>query len=84
MKPTDFPERTALIAEHQDEYLTLPAFQDDQETISLWKFTWWERIRILFGAKLWLRQLNFGAALQPQLPQIRSPFGDGQDEDEAD
>ena len=29
MKSIDFPERTHLIAEHQDEYVTLPALIDD-------------------------------------------------------
>jgi len=74
MKPTDFPERTALFAEDQDEYLTLPAFSDGEQVISCWRFTWWERIRILFGSRLWLRQYVFGEKLQPQLPQIDRPF----------
>ena len=74
MKPIDFPERNVMVAESQDEYLTLPAFQDERETISRWRFTWWERLRILFGAGLWIRQMSFGKALQPQLPQIETPF----------
>jgi hypothetical protein len=37
---------------------------------------------VLFSGKLWLRQLNFSEALQPQLPQVETPFigiqtGDG-------
>jgi len=74
MMPVDFPERTVLVAEKQDEYITLPAFQDKIETVSCWTFTLWERVRIFFGARLWLRQLNFGKSLQPQLPQIKRPF----------
>ncbi len=74
MKPTDFPERTILIAEDQGEYQTLPAFTDSEQVISCWRFTWWERLRILCGAKMWLRQMTFGGMLQPQLPQIDRPF----------
>lgn len=74
MKPIDFPESTILIAKNQKEYETLPAYKNETETISRWRFTWRERLRILFGAGLWIRQMNFGEALQPQLPQIETPF----------
>ena len=66
MKPIQFPEQTMVWAENQPPYLPLPAYTDDRETISLWALTWRERIRALFTGRLWLRQLNFGAALQPQ------------------
>jgi len=74
MKPIDFPGRTTMVAESQDEYQTLPAYQDKVQTISLWRFSWKERLRILFGSGLWIRQMNFGTSLQPLLPQIGTPF----------
>jgi len=74
MKPIDFPERTVMVAENQDEYLTLPAFQDEIDTISRWQFTWRERVLILFGAGLWIRQRNRKRAVQPLLPQVNTPF----------
>ena len=74
MKPISFPEQTHLIAEEQDEYLTLPAFVDDTMTVSLWALSWKERLRVLLTGRLWLLQLNFGGALQPQLPQTEYPF----------
>ena len=78
MKPIEFPEMNAKIAENQDEYLTLPAFQDDTVTVSCWKLSLKERIRVLVLGRLWLQQLNYGQALQPQLPQIEYPFSKGE------
>ena len=77
MNPLPFPEQTAVLAKDQDEYEQLPVFASDEEMISCWRFTWWERLRVLFGGKMWLRQMTFGHRLQPQLPQIEHPF-DGQ------
>ncbi len=74
MKPIEFPEQTMVWAENQPPYLPLPAYSDDRETISLWALTWWERIRIVFTGRLWLRQLNFGNPLQPQSPSLQYPF----------
>ena len=76
MKPIKFPEQTMVWAENQPPYLPLPAYSNDQETISLWALTWRERLRILFTGRLWLRQLNFGRSLQPQKPSLESPFND--------
>ena len=74
MDPVDFPQKTVDIAHNQDEYRTLPAFVSDEEAISCWRFSWRERLCVLCGGRLWLRQLNFGRPLQPQLPQIATPF----------
>ena len=74
MKPIKFPEQNKVWGENQPPYLPLPAYTDGKETISLWKLTWKERLRILFIGHLWLRQLNFGKALQPQAPSLNSPF----------
>lgn len=74
MEPIDFPEKNVTYAKNQSEYLPLPAFKDDTCTISCWKFTWKERLKILFGSNLWLRQLNFGRPLQPQSPGLDYPF----------
>lgn len=74
MTPIEFEQANARIAEHQDEYLTLPAFVNETETISLWKLTWRERLSILFRGRLWLRQMNCGQSLQPQLPTVEFPF----------
>ncbi len=74
MNPIEFKEVNVKYAENQDEYQTLPAFKNEEESISCWKFNWLERFKILIHGKLWLRQMNFGESLQPQLPQVETPF----------
>lgn len=74
MKPIEFPEQTQVWAKNQPPYLPLPAYTDERETISLWTLTWRERFKVLFTGRLWLRQLNFGSALQPQAPSVDRPF----------
>lgn len=76
MKPIDFPEKTHDIAKDQEQYLTLPAYVDELETVSCWKLTWLERLKLLLTGRLWLRQLNFGRALQPQCPSVDRPLMD--------
>ena len=74
MTPIEFPEQTTVWAKTQPEYLSLPAFSNDVETVSKWKLTWGERLYIVFTGVLWLRQSNFGQPLQPQRPMVDSPF----------
>jgi hypothetical protein len=74
MEPIEFPEQTVVWAKDQPPYLPLPAYTNETETISCWKLTWKERWNVLVLGRLWLRQLNFGAPLQPQCPSIASPF----------
>ena len=74
MRPLEFPEQTMVWAKDQAPYLPLPAYTNDRETITLWGLTWRERLRVLWTGRLWLRQLNFGGALQPQKPTTTSPF----------
>ncbi len=74
MKPIEFPEQTQIWAKNQPPYLPLPAYTNERETISLWALTWRERFAVLFTGRLWLRQLNFGQALQPQAPSTICPF----------
>ena len=74
MIPIEFPEQTIVWAKDQPPYLPLPAYTDDEQTISCWRLTWRERFMVLVKGQLWLRQMNFGRALQPQSPSIESPF----------
>ena len=75
MNPLEFPEQTTVWAKDQPPYLPLPAYTDERETISLWGLSWSERLRVLVTGRLWLRQMNFGAPLQPQKPTTVRPFG---------
>lgn len=74
MRPVTFQEQNRVWAEDQEEYLPLPAYTDERETISCWRLSWRERLTVLLTGRLWLRQLNFGRALQPQRPQVERPF----------
>lgn len=74
MTPIEFKEQTIVWSKNQPPYLPLPAYTDDRQTISCWKLDIIERIKVLLFGKLWLRQMNFGAPLQPQAPSIDTPF----------
>ena len=75
MEPIRFPEQNTVFAEDQPEYLPLPAFRgEDGQVISCWRPSIRERLKLLFTGRLWMRQLTFGQALQPQLPEIHRPF----------
>jgi hypothetical protein len=74
MKPVEFPQVNKTWAKNQPPYLPLPAYTDEQYTITCWQLTWRERLRIMFTGKFWLSQMNFGAALQPQRPSVETPF----------
>jgi hypothetical protein len=69
-----FPEANRTWAEHQPEYLPLPTWTNDTETISRWAFTWRERLAVLLGADVWVRLANYGAPLQAQALQLDEPF----------
>ena len=77
MKIVDFKKRNIVFGKDKPEYNPLPAWRGpipECEVISCWKLSLLERITILFTGVLWLRQLTFGQPLQPQLPQVESPF----------
>lgn len=74
MKPITFPEKNVVWAENQKEYLPLPAYTDDKETISCWRLSLWERVVVLFTGRMWLRLSNFQQSLQPQHLSVFSPF----------
>jgi hypothetical protein len=76
MKPISFPQQNAVIAKDQPEYIPLPAHVDagrNGTVTSCWAFTWRERIRILFGAPVYWRQLTFRSPLQPIRPSLDFP-----------
>ena len=75
MKPIEFRENNKVLAKDQPQYQPLPVFMDETETVSCWRLTLLERLTLLFTGNLWLRQMNFGEPLQPQLPTVEYPFG---------
>lgn len=73
MKPIKFDESNFLYI-GGEQFNDLPCFINNDETISRWQLTWWERVTIFFTGRLWLRQTNYRRPLQAQLPQVESPF----------
>jgi len=76
VKLLSFPEQTVVIAEHQPQYLPLPAYQfnDEQGRIAFcWQLSWRERFKVLFRGVLWHQVLTFNQALQPQLLSTDKP-----------
>ena len=81
MRLIEFPEQTKIIAENQDEYISMPVHHvlndDGGETghlICCWKLSFLERIKILFCGKVWHQMLTFGEPIQPQKLTIEKPL----------
>ena len=70
MKNVKFEGCNVVYGEGQPEYLPLHAQRTGDVTITCYKLSFKERIKILFTGRLWLGQMNFGKALQPQLPSV--------------
>lgn len=66
MNPIKFKESNVVFAENQSEYLPLPAFKDvNGIVITCWKLSVKERLKILFGGKIWLSMMTFNKPLTP-------------------
>ena len=62
-------------AKGQPEYLTLPAYRDEDGCVtSRWKLTWGERLRVLLAGSIWIQQLTFNRPLQPVKPLAECPL----------
>lgn len=67
MKPIKFKYSNVVYAENQPEYLPLPAHKAEDGTVTTcWKCDWIDRIRVLFYGRVYVQQLTFNKALQPQ------------------
>ena len=75
MKPIKFTEQNCVYAKDQPEYLPLPVHKtEDGMVVSCWALTWRERLRVLLTGRMWWSVLTFNHPLQPQSPQVESPF----------
>jgi hypothetical protein len=71
MKPIYFKEHNVVFAKDQKEYLPLPAHKDDDGVVtSCWRFSFLERLKVLFVGRVYLSQMTFNQPLQPQLPKV--------------
>ena len=68
MKPIKFKEQNITFAENQPQYMPLPAFKDSSNegiVIFCEYLSLWERLRVLFTGKIWVRFLTFNKPLTP-------------------
>lgn len=68
MNPIKFKGSNVVFAENQKEYKKLPAFLNKSpkgEVITCWKFSWRERLQIIFGGNVWVTLLTFNRGLPP-------------------
>ena len=83
MKPTKFKEANTVFGANQEEYLDLPGYINPEDPfgqlITCWQLSIKERLKLLFTGTLWLSQLTFNRSMQPQRPDINSPFSDPTD-----
>lgn len=73
MQPIDFKGSNIKFAVGQPQYLVLPAYRSNDingTVTTCWKLTWKEKLKILWTGKLWLQQMAFKQALQPQRPTV--------------
>jgi len=68
MKPVKFKAQNCTYAENQKEYLPLPAYKDPSPegyVISCWQLSFKEKVKLLFGGKIWLSLMSFHKPLTP-------------------
>lgn len=65
MRPVDFEQANGTLtggpAESfgtEDDVSDLPVYRDESETISCWKASFKERLRVLFTGRVWLRSAS--------------------------
>jgi hypothetical protein len=81
MYPIEYKECNYTYGKNQKEYNVLPVCKDNEpecNVVSCWKFTFRERLRLLFGRKLWLHMKTFHEPLQPVFMTTKKSdiFGD--------
>lgn len=74
MNPITFPEENKVLLGNGSNVRDLPVFQNQEQTISKWRPSLKDRIRILFGADIWVLQLTQGRGFQPQYIDVDYPF----------
>ena len=75
LKPIKFKGQNVVYAEDQDQYISLPGYRVPYSAhseegkrgnfVTCWKFSFKDRIRILFGKPLWFEVWTFWDPLQP-------------------
>lgn len=70
MKNVKFEGCNVVYGKGQPEYIPLYAQKAGDVSITCYKLSFKERLKVLFTGVIWLGQMNFGKPLQPQLPSV--------------
>lgn len=70
MKNVKFEGCNVVYGEGQPEYIPLHAQKAGNVSITCYKLSFKERLKVLFTGVIWLGQMNFNKPLQPQLPSV--------------
>lgn len=73
MKPIQFDQANGL-ARYTVAGLPVPVLRNGAEIVSVWRLSWWERLRLLFTGRVYLRVISPGRDHQPATIQVRNPF----------
>lgn len=75
MKAIEFDQQNTIMGKNQPEYFPLPAYKDDAGVVtSCFKFTFFEKLRVLFGNPVWISVATFNDPLQPIRLTITKPI----------
>lgn len=84
MKAVDFPQRTHMLAESQEEYETMPVYtefkEDESKDLVAWSMTACFELsdreieEVVRTRKLWYTQMLFGHNFQPIAMSVENPF----------
>lgn len=75
--PTKFDQQTGTLGRPpsmtEEECASLPVFRDEAQYLSCWRVSWRDRLKILFGAPLWLWVFS-GGGHPPVAIETENPF----------
>lgn len=70
MKNVKFDGCNIVYGEGQPEYVPLHAQKVGNVTITCYRLSFKERVKLLFSGLIWFGQMNFNQPLQPQIPAL--------------
>ena len=74
MNIIEFPEQTTVIAEHQPQYIPMPAHQDNDGVVTCcWQLSEAELLQVAKTGVIWHQISTSWDSLQPQLLSVEKP-----------
>ena len=77
MKPIKFKETNKILQKPDnmidEDCQSLYVYTDEKQCISCWKLSLWERLKLIFTGKLWVR-VHSGSTQPPIVLDLNNPF----------